>query len=104
MFISPWLALNNHNYQRFLSTSTKLKKGFLEKILTGNILSASKGLDYTVEARIKPSIIYTRQINTKLKGIPLVAFRGAFEVNFDLPELFGIGKSVSRGFGAVKRI
>ncbi|MBD3171395.1 hypothetical protein GF326_02880 [Candidatus Bathyarchaeota archaeon] len=104
MFISPWLALNNNNYQRFLSTSTKLKKGFLEKILTGNILSASKGLDYTVEARIKPSIIYTQQIKTKLKGTPLVAFKGAFEVNFDLPELFGVGKSVSRGFGAVKRI
>ncbi len=104
MFISPWLALNNKNYQRYISTSKNQKQAFLEKILTGNILSASKGLGYTVEDRIKTSIIYTRQIKTRLKGTPLVAFKGAFEVNFELPELFGLGKSVSRGFGAVKRI
>lgn len=103
-FISPWLALNNTNYQRYITTRRKKKQGFLEKILTGNILSASKGLDYTVKDRINPSIIYTREIKTSLKGTPLLAFKGAFEVNFELPELFGIGKSVSRGFGAVTRI
>jgi hypothetical protein len=103
-FISPWMALNNNNYQRYITINKNQKQGFLEKILTGNILSASKGLDYTVEDRIKPSIIYMREIKTRLKGTPLVAFKGAFEVNFDLPELFGLGKSVSRGFGAVKRI
>jgi hypothetical protein len=103
-FISPWMALNNNNYQRYITINKNQKQGFLEKILIGNILSASKGLDYTVEDRIKPSIIYMREIKTRLKGTPLVAFKGVFEVNFDLPELFGLGKSVSRGFGAVKRI
>jgi hypothetical protein len=103
-FISPWLALNNNNYQRYIATNKHKKQGFLEKILTGNILSASKGLDYTVKDHITPSIIYTREIKTSLKGTPLLAFKGAFEVNFELPELFGLGKSVSRGFGAVRRI
>lgn len=31
-------------------------------------------------------------------------FKGTFAVNFDLPDLIGLGKSVSRGFGTVRKI
>lgn len=31
-------------------------------------------------------------------------FKGTFVVNFELPDLIGLGKSVSRGFGTVRRI
>ena len=31
-------------------------------------------------------------------------FIGAFSVNFEIPDYWGIGKSVSRGFGTVKRV
>ncbi|MBW2005424.1 MAG: hypothetical protein JRI72_12640, partial [Deltaproteobacteria bacterium] len=30
-------------------------------------------------------------------------FYSAFSVNFEIPDYWGIGKSVSRGFGTVKR-
>jgi hypothetical protein len=31
-------------------------------------------------------------------------FLGTFSVNFSTPDYWGIGKSVSRGFGTVKRV
>ena len=34
----------------------------------------------------------------------MLGFRGTFSVNFEIPYYWGIGKSVSRGFGTVKRI
>jgi len=33
--------------------------------------------------------------------IPLLGFLGTFSVNFEIPNYWGIGKSVSRGFGRV---
>jgi len=104
MFISPWLALNSGNYRKYQGYSKTLKKEFLEKILIGNLLSVSKGLNYTVPGRINVSIIYLRPRKCILKGTPVIGFTGAFEVNFALPNLLGLGKSVSRGFGAVKKI
>ena len=34
----------------------------------------------------------------------MLVFFGKFSVNFEIPDYWGIGKSVSRGFGTVKRI
>lgn len=34
----------------------------------------------------------------------MIGFTGEFLVNFDIPDLLGLGKSVSRGFGAVRCI
>ena len=33
----------------------------------------------------------------------MLGFLGTFSVNFDIPNLWGLGKSVSRGFGTVVR-
>jgi len=32
-----------------------------------------------------------------------MGFLGTFSVNFEIPDYWGIGKSVSRGFGTVKK-
>jgi CRISPR/Cas system CSM-associated protein Csm3 (group 7 of RAMP superfamily) len=34
----------------------------------------------------------------------MIGFTGEFLVNFDIPDLLGLGKSVSRGYGAVRCI
>jgi hypothetical protein len=39
-----------------------------------------------------------------LKDTPMLGFLGTFSVNFEIPDYWGIGKSVSRGFGTVKRV
>jgi hypothetical protein len=104
-FITPWLALNEKNYEKYqrLGTQTK-KREMLEKILVGNIISMSKGLGYTVPAPIDAHIIKIREAQTSLKGNPMLGFLGTFSVNFKIPDYWGIGKSVSRGFGTVKRV
>lgn len=104
-FLTPWLALNERNYGQYqkLESWTK-KKEFLEKILIGNIISMSKGLGYTVPEPINANIQNIREVQTSLKGTPMLGFLGTFSVNFEIPDYWGIGKSVSRGFGTIKRV
>ena len=64
----------------------------------------SKGLDYIVPGPIKVDIPTLKEVNTSLKRNPMLVFFGKFEVNFKIPDYLGIGKSVSRGFGTVKRL
>jgi len=104
-FISEWLALNESNYKKYFKTGLEEKRRIiLEKILTGNILSMAKSLNYNVTDTIYAEIKKIREVNTTLKGIPMVGFLGEFAVNFNLPDFLGLGKSVSRGFGTIKRI
>lgn len=104
-FLTPWLALNEKNYEKYQKIGTwAKKKELLEKILIGNIISISKSLGYTVPEPIKANIGRLREVPTKLKGIPMLGFLGTFSVNFEIPDHWGIGKSVSRGFGTVKRM
>jgi len=104
-FITPWLALNEKNYEKYQKLGTRDKrKRMLEKILVGNIISMSKGLGYTVFGPIEANIIELKEVRTSLKGTPMLGFLGTFSVNFEIPDYWGIGKSVSRGFGTIKRI
>lgn len=104
-FLTPWLALNEENYERYKKLQTRQeRKELLKKILVGNIISMSKSLGYTVPEIIKADIINFRRIRTSLKGTPMLGFLGTFKVNFEIPDYWGIGKSVSRGFGTVKKI
>jgi hypothetical protein len=104
-FLTPWLALNQKNYEKYviLEAWTK-RKAMLESILVGNLISMSKSLGYTVPAPITARLGKMKEVKTSLKGTPMLGFLGEFSVNFDIPDYWGIGKSVSRGFGTVKRI
>ena len=105
-FINSWLALNKGNYKKYkLCKTMSEKKKLLEKvILPANIISMSKSLGYTVPAPIEAKIINLKEVQTSLKGTPMLGFLGNFSVNFEIPDYWGIGKSVSRGFGTVKRV
>ncbi len=104
-FLTPWLALNEKNYEKYQKYGAWAKrKELLEKILIGNIISMSKGLGYTVPEPIKAEIHGLKETQTSLKGTPMLGFLGTFSVNFEIPDYWGIGKSVSRGFGTVKRV
>jgi hypothetical protein len=102
-FLTPWLALNEKNYEKYLiAGSWEKRKELLESILIGNIISISKSLEYTVTESINANILRIREVKTKLKGNNMLGFLGTFSVNFEIPDYWGIGKSVSRGFGTVK--
>lgn len=102
-FLSPWIALNQKNINEYISSSEIEKEEILKKILIGNIISMSKGLNYTVEEQVK-CWINLEKIQINIKNIKHIGFVGEFKVNFNIPDYFGIGKNVSKGFGTIKKV
>ncbi len=102
-FITPWIALSQTNYQKYLESKREQRRELLRRTLIGNILSASKGLDYVVMDDIRLVIGRLRRQKCMIKGTPFIGFLGVFMVNFSIPDYMGLGKSVSRGFGTVRR-
>lgn len=100
---SPWIPLNQNNICKYNNSNDIEKEEMLKRILIGNIISMSKGMNYTVEKKINVWI-NLKEIEVTLKGIRHVAFLGNIKINFNIPDYFGIGKSVSRGFGTLKRV
>jgi len=100
-FVTPWLALNTENYEKYKKIDDwGDKKEFLNQILVGNILSTAKGFNVVVENKI---YVYTHLYEdvVMFKGMKFKGFTGKFKVNFKLPEMMGLGKGVSRGFGKI---
>lgn len=103
-FITPWLGLNQNNYQKYINTKYwKDKKEILNKVLVGNILSMSKGLGIIVNKRLYAKTHFEEKI-VEYKGVKMNAFKGEFKIHYDIPDYFGLGKGVSQGFGCVKQI
>ncbi len=103
-FLTPWLALNEENYDTYQRYGNwQKRRELLNKILVGNILSLAKGVNYTATEPITVKIENIRETRTTLKGTPMLGFLGNFQVNFAIPEYWGIGKSVARGFGTIGR-
>ena len=100
-FATPWLALNQENYKRFENADQEEREAILERILTGNILSMCKGLGVTIENKLQVRH-QLRSVPVSYKGKKMEGFVGDFQINCCIPELCGIGKGTSRGFGKVK--
>lgn len=101
-FLTPWLALNKDNYQKFKTLRDwKEKKLMLNNILIANIISMCKGLSYDLD---KDIYIHSkvREVKVEFKGVIVNGFIGEFRTNFQIPNFFGLGKGVSHGFGIVK--
>ncbi len=102
-FLSPWIALNQKNIDEYRKSNDMEREEILKKVLIGNVISMSKGLNYTVNDKVKCWLnLEKREVN--IKNIKHVAFIGEFKVNFNIPDYFGIGKNVSKGFGTIKRV
>lgn len=100
--LTPWMALNQNNIGKYDCYNEIKKEELLKRILIGNILSIAKGLNYNVEENIHVWTNFQECI-VNFKNIKMRAFRGKFKTNFIIPDYLGIGKSVARGFGTIKR-
>ncbi len=104
-FLSPWIGLNQTNFEKYNQAAGEGKKQLLKQIMTGNILSMSKSLNYWLGEDQKIRIaLQLKEKPVNLKGKGMIGFTGIFKANFILPDHLGIGKSVSRGFGTVRRV
>lgn len=99
-FKTPWIALNQKNINKYFKGNNIEREEMLKSILIGNVLSLCKGLGYEVSDRLSCWINF-REIPVVLKDVKLVAFKGEFKINFNIPNYLGIGKSVSKGYGSV---
>lgn len=103
IFATLWMALNQDNYASYMQKDEKARKEMLERILTGNILSFYKSIDYHENEKILVTA-KLQQKTTNFKNKRMVAFTGSMVTNAQLPENIGLGKSVARGFGTLQRL
>ena len=104
--INQYIPLTGDNVQEYDSLMALTDKiCLLEKIMTGNILSFFKGIDYHVDEQIVCVITSIEQQHTiKYKGVHFRAFDMHFVSNVLLPDYIGLGKSTSIGMGTIKRL
>lgn len=100
-FVTPWIALNEKNYTLFIKLLSKERKLFLEKILTANILSMLKGLGIRIEFRINTEISKMHSKTVTVHHNKFVGFYCDWTCNITIPRYFGLGKSISKGYGVV---
>jgi hypothetical protein len=103
-FATPWIALNQVNYFKFKNLEAEKRRLFLERLLVGNTLSALKGLGIHVDHRVTATISHYKSRKVTVHQNYFQAFHARFSLNVGLPDSIGLGKSVSKGFGTVRRI
>jgi hypothetical protein len=103
-FVTPWLALNQQNAQKFYELKGKPERdAFMLRILSASLGVLAKSLDY------KPPVPITCQAKLKfridrIERENVIVFLGKFRTNLHIPDYFGTGQSVSQGFGTIKSI
>ena len=102
--INDWSPLNQDNFTKYNELDNEAERmTFLNRILTGNILSFAKGIGWNVDKTIISKIDkIDKTKNLRIKGSPRVVFNVSFKTNVFLPNGIGLGKNVALGFGVVR--
>lgn len=104
-WLTPWLILDEQGLAKYFRLkSPHSQKFFLESLLISNLLAISKEIGYHVTGQVQAEIKELKQITLEIHGGHTMAFGGSFSANIEVPDFFGLGRSVARGYGAVKRI
>lgn len=103
--IRRWLPLNKENYETYLKTESLADRyAFLERILTGNIVSFAKGLGIHFEQDVTCKLTSISNPHLTLyKDVKMMSFDAEFKTNVSIPDYVGLGKGVSLGMGTVVR-
>jgi hypothetical protein len=104
-FATLWMGLNQTNYAKYHKLESEVEKqDMLNAILVGHILSffRNTGVELNANERLMAKV-NVEEKSTQFKENKMIAFSGSFIVNALLPDEIGLGKSVSRGFGTIKR-
>ncbi len=104
-FVTPWMALNQKNYQEYQTLNPYEREMKLNRILWGNLKSVAHAFDYWIP---EPEAVkvngHFHAKESRFKGNTMLTFSGSFITNFHIPEWLGLGKQVARGYGTVEKI
>ena len=103
-FLTPWIALNQQNAKKFYDLKGKAERdAFMQKILTGNLNTLAKSIDYDLPAPLtcESRVRFKRE---RINHENVMVFLGTFRTNLRIPDYLGIGQSVSAGFGTIRCI
>ena len=100
-----WFALKEANFRKFAALNGEAEKtAFLQRIMIGNILSFAKGIEWNIGGQIEVEIPELPKSHFfSFKKYQMMGFTLDFMSNIILPDFVGLGKSVSRGFGMIRR-
>lgn len=103
--IRKWMPLSQSNYEKFIQLEGVAERtSFLDKILTGNILSLGKGLGIHFDKKIECRITWLSEPSiSRYKGVKVSLFDAEFACNVSIPDYAGLGKGVSIGYGTTVR-
>lgn len=105
VFKTLYMPLNQENFGAWVREGDRARDEHLDRLLRNHILAALKGMGVWLE---QGEMIWAegrlRERQTMFKGQAMLAFSGRFVTNAVLPQWIGVGRSVSRGFGAVERV
>lgn len=103
--IRKWMPLSQANYNKYIELEGAGERiSFLEKILTGNILSFGKGLGIYFDNKVECKITWLSEPSvSNYKGVKVSLFDAEFISNVSIPDYAGLGKGVSIGYGMTVR-
>lgn len=105
-FETLWMPLNQENHRQYQGLGPEERRQQLTRILTNNVLALLKATE--AHAPDMPLLLVHllpgEPVLTQFKNQPMLGFQGEFVANVLLPDGIGLGKSVARGFGAVRRV
>jgi hypothetical protein len=103
-FLTPYLALNQQNQKKFYTLKGKAERDvFMHRILVTNLEMLAKSVDYKIPEPIQCKATIRFRID-RIERENVIVFLGKFRTNIKIPDYFGIGQSVSQGFGTIRCI
>ncbi len=102
-FCSPWLLLNQRNYEKYRDLSPQKQMLERNRLLIGNLLAAAKGLGVFLKERVQAQFEPQRKLWCHYKQQQFLGFWGVLTTNLTLPEDLAIGAKVSHGYGWLMR-
>lgn len=100
-----WVAVNQDTFPAYRSLKTREERAaFLQRKLTGNMLSFAKGINWHVDQNIEVEIDTIEAApNVRIKGVEMANFHVSFRSNLSLPDYIGLGGKPSIGMGMLYR-
>lgn len=101
--IRKYLPFNQENYAQYCKMDSIVDQyQFIEKCLVGNILSFAKGMGLFFGSEVKVKLMSVDRTELcMVKNVRMQGFDLTFKTNVLLPNLIGLGKSVSLGHGTI---